>query len=236
MIIPGWVAGSVNVGEFMAPELSPDDCDTAANPKSSNFTTPCGVIMMFAGFKSMDDAFVMRRFERIRDLLGIVDRRVDAKRTSQGLAFDQFHDQDAFLDTIDVGNVRMIERGQNPRFALESGTALGILRNRRRQHFDRNFALELRVLGSIHLAHAARADFGFYAVPTELLSGSKLGAPRIGQDACVLPCGAIQHRLARACLRQQSFHGAPHVGIGFREQRRPLLAGNLQRGVIKRFH
>ena len=133
----------------------------------------------------MDDAFVMCRPERVRDLLGVVKRRVDGEWASQGLTFDQFHDQGAFLDTIDVGNVRMIERGQDLPFTLKPGTTLGILRYRRRQHLDRNFAFQPRVPSPIHLAHAARAEFRFHAIePSRSPGTSCVGAKSSKLFAC----------------------------------------------------
>src|ERR1035441_585862 len=101
----------------------------------------------------MDDAFVMCRLQRVRDLLGVVKRRVDGEWASQGLTFDQFHDQGAFLDTIDVGNVRMIERSQDLPFALEPSATLGILRYRSRQHLDRNFAFQDRKSTRLNSSH-----------------------------------------------------------------------------------
>src|ERR1039458_7951201 len=113
----------------------------------------------------------------------------------------------AHLDTIDVGNVRMIERSQDLPFALEPSATLGILRYRSRQHLDRNFAFQPRVPSPVHLAHAARAEFRFHAIRTESLSRDKLRAHGIEQEICLLPCGAVQHHLARASLREQNFHG-----------------------------
>jgi len=53
MIIPACVARIVKVGELAgSPSLAADGCVTAASPKSSTLTTPAGVIMMLAGFKS----------------------------------------------------------------------------------------------------------------------------------------------------------------------------------------
>ncbi len=53
MIIPACVARMVSVGELVGlPSPGLDVWPTAASPKSSTFTTPSGVIMMLAGFRS----------------------------------------------------------------------------------------------------------------------------------------------------------------------------------------
>src|ERR1035437_3161055 len=84
--------------------------------------------------------------------------------------------------------------------------------------------------------HATLANFGFHAIGTQLRSWGKLLVRGIEQAIRMLPGRAIQHRFARTLLREHSFHGAPDVGIGLRQQRRPLRAGNLQGGVIKFFN
>ena len=54
----------------------------------------------------------------------------------------------------------MVELRQNLRFALEAGQALLVLDERRRQHLDRDVALQPRVGRSPHLPHAAFAQLG----------------------------------------------------------------------------
>jgi hypothetical protein len=50
---------------------------------------------------------------------------------------------------------RMIERGEDFGLALKAGEPVGISRDRRRQHLDRDLALQIRVGGAIDLAHPA---------------------------------------------------------------------------------
>jgi len=57
-----------------------------------------------------------------------------------------------------VGDVRVVEGGEQLRLALEAGEALGILRQLGRHHLDRDLAAELRVGGAVHLAYASRAE------------------------------------------------------------------------------
>jgi hypothetical protein len=63
-----------------------------------------------------------------------------------------------FLETVDLRNMRMIERGEYTRFAAEAGNAIRIGHEGVAQNFERHFALELRVLGAIDLAHASCAE------------------------------------------------------------------------------
>jgi len=56
-----------------------------------------------------------------------------------------------FLEPVDGRNVGMIQRGEHFRFALKACQPLGVRRQRRRQDFDGNLTLQLRVGRPIHL-------------------------------------------------------------------------------------
>jgi hypothetical protein len=56
------------------------------------------------------------------------------------------------------GDVRVIERGQDLRFAIKALPPLHIVGDELRQDLDRDVALQSAVAGAIHLAHAAGAD------------------------------------------------------------------------------
>ena len=84
---------------------------------------------------AMDDALLVRRFERLGDLPRNRHRLVQRQRPAgdpigQRLALDQFEDQRmrlaAVLEPVNRADVRMVERGQHLRFALEAGQAFGI--------------------------------------------------------------------------------------------------------------
>jgi hypothetical protein len=62
------------------------------------------------------------------------------------------------FQSVDVRNVRMIQRGERLRFASEARHALRVVRKRLRQDLDRDIPIELRVARAIHLAHTAGAD------------------------------------------------------------------------------
>ena len=78
----------------------------------------------------MDDARAMRRVERARDLDRDRQRLIERQRAfrqaiGERLAFDQFQDQRAdavaVFDAVDRADVRMVERRERARFALEAG-------------------------------------------------------------------------------------------------------------------
>ena len=62
------------------------------------------------------------------------------------------------LDGVDRDDARVVESGDGARFAFEAGAAIGIVGGIVRQHLERDLASELRVLGKVHLAHAAGAE------------------------------------------------------------------------------
>ena len=64
----------------------------------------------------------------------------------------------AVLEAVDRRDVRMVERGEDLRLALEAREPLGIARERVGQNLQRDVAVELGVAGPIDLAHPAGAD------------------------------------------------------------------------------
>ena len=65
--MPASVMPMVSVGEFSA--RGSRRTAHFAKPKSSTFTVPSGLILMFAGFQiAMHDALFVRRFEGVGDL------------------------------------------------------------------------------------------------------------------------------------------------------------------------
>ena len=70
-------------------------------------------------------------------------------------------------------DVRMIERRDRPRLALEALAQLRVRGERRGQNFDRDDALETRIAGAIHLAHTAFAERGENLVGSEASAGAK---------------------------------------------------------------
>lgn len=83
----------------------------------------------------MHDALLVGRFERFgdlpRDRQGLVDRNRAARSPlRQILALDELHDESVrasgLLEPVDGRNVRMVERRERPRLALEADQALGV--------------------------------------------------------------------------------------------------------------
>jgi hypothetical protein len=77
----------------------------------------------------MDDALLVRGFERFCDLLGNRQHLVDRNCTSrnaigQRFALDELHDERAltvrFLDAVDACNIGMAERREDFGFTLKS--------------------------------------------------------------------------------------------------------------------
>ena len=115
----------------------------------------------------MNDALLVRRLERVGDLLRDGKRLVDRKRPSRDtlreiVALHQFHDEGlcavGFLDAVDARDVRMVERSQHFGFALKTREPVAIGGERGRQDLDRDLALEPGVGRPKHLPHPSFAD------------------------------------------------------------------------------
>ena len=115
----------------------------------------------------MDDAALVRGFQRIGDLTRDRERVVERQRTlgdlfRQRLALDELEHQRGaaihVLEAVNRADVGMIQRRQHARFALEAREAFWIAREQPRQDLDRDLATELLIMGAIDLAHAASAE------------------------------------------------------------------------------
>ena len=115
----------------------------------------------------VDDALLVGGGEAPGNLDRVVDRllRREGPRLeflAQRFAFQKLHDGigDAVLrpEVEDREDVRMRERRDRLRLALEPGQRLGIGRDGERQDLDRHVPVELLIPSPVHLSHAARAD------------------------------------------------------------------------------
>ena len=150
------------IGSWPSPDVA------FARPKSRTFTTPSGVILIFAGFRSrwtMPFSCAASSASAIWRAMASasVERHRPARDSiGQRLALDEFEDQRGhavgLFEPVDRADVRMIERCQDPRLAFEPRESIGIARKEARQDLDRHVAAELRVARAIDLAHAARAQ------------------------------------------------------------------------------
>ena len=115
----------------------------------------------------MDDARFVRGVEGIGELPRDVQRLRDRERprgepSGQGVALDELEHQRrllAVLDhVIDRRDVRMVERGQRTRLALESRNGIGVGRNPRRHDLDRHVASEAHITRPVDFPHAAGSE------------------------------------------------------------------------------
>jgi hypothetical protein len=129
----------------------------------------------------MDDSRLVRRFERVGDLPGDRKRLVDRDRAAchdigKRLALDQLHDERAhgawFLHAVDLRDVRMVERREHLRLALEAREPFGIVCEQIRQDFEGDVAIEARIARAIDLPHAPGAE------AVRHLTGAEPGARR----------------------------------------------------------
>ena len=123
----------------------------------------------------MNDALCVRGLESSCDLQG----ECKSFRWQNGQIFmlfsgddrtavDKLHHDVVRADVINLADVGMVERGNRSRFAFKT---LGELCGR---NLDCNQATQPRIARPIHFAHAARTNSGFYALGSELCSGSDL--------------------------------------------------------------
>ena len=62
------------------------------------------------------------------------------------------------LQSVDGGDVRMIERCERAGLALEARQPFMVVGKAFGQHFQRHVAIELCIAGAVHLTHSARAN------------------------------------------------------------------------------
>ena len=137
---------------------------------------------------AMDDALRVRGVERIGDLPRDRERFVDVlsiplARSSAGhpvrerLPRDQLEHERAnalrFFEPVNARDVWMVERRQEPRFAVEPLQALGILRQRFGQDLESDFAAQSRIASFPDLTHPALAERGEHFIGAEAKADMK---------------------------------------------------------------
>ena len=115
----------------------------------------------------MHDPLLVRGRQPAGDLDGVVRglphrQRAAREPRAQRLALQQFlHDVGRPLvlaELVDGRDVRVVQPARGLRLLLEPAHAFGVLRERGRQHLDRDGPLELSVPRAADLAHASGAE------------------------------------------------------------------------------
>src|SRR6185503_6070569 len=105
----------------------------------------------------------------------------------QRLALEQLHDQIVVADVVEGADVRMVQRRDRLRLALEARAQIGSMCELRRQDLDGDAAIEPGVAGAVDLAHPARAERPDDLVWTEARSWGELHrAARVPRQAVTI--------------------------------------------------
>jgi hypothetical protein len=116
---------------------------------------------------AMHNSFFMRGRESLGDFKGVFGRLAarecsGRQHLAQRLPFQKFRNQLAHVALLanikDGENVGMVQSAQDSGFVLKAQKTVGIARNRRRQDFDRDRAIEPGIAGAVDFSHAAGTD------------------------------------------------------------------------------
>ncbi len=117
---------------------------------------------------AVNDAFAVGGIKRLGNLNGYFEDGLNFHGAAgdamfECLAVEKFHDDIGFAiffaDIVNRADVGMIERAGGFGFALEALERLRVVRHIIRQKFQRNGAIQARVLSLVHHAHAAATEF-----------------------------------------------------------------------------
>ena len=117
---------------------------------------------------AVNDAFGVRRVQRVGDFRGQRQREVQLHRLAGDLVLqrgtiEKFHGDEHFavlvVNFVDGADVRMIQGRSGFGFAFETRKRLGIFRDLVRKELQRHEAAELGVFRFVHHAHSATAEF-----------------------------------------------------------------------------
>ena len=177
----------------------------------------------------MDDALGMRRVQRIGDLDGQRQQRVQFHGTPgdhvlQGHAIQILHGDKRLAvllaNVVNGADVGMVQRGSRLRLALEAAERLRILGHFIGQKLERDEAVQPRVLGLIDHTHAAAAQLVDNAV-------MRNGLP--DHRDCPVMAGERRRKIKDAMLGKaeeqvNARRGQRRVGL-VRHPRRRIFAG-----------
>src|SRR5436190_22640673 len=95
----------------------------------------------------------------------------------EGFAVDQLENEKTlagrFLESVNRGDVRMVQRREDLRLPLEAHEAIVVLCECLRENLERDAASELDVPGAVDLAHSACADRRDDLVGTQTVARGK---------------------------------------------------------------
>ena len=132
---------------------------------------------------AVNDPLAVRLVERVGDLRAVAQHLLGRQRPlgqarGERLAFEKLHDQVVDLalaaDVVQSADVRVGQRRDRLRLALEAFAQLRVVRERRRQDLDRDRAPEARVPRLVDLSHPPGADGRLDLVGAE--TGSRCNA------------------------------------------------------------
>ena len=135
----------------------------------------------------MNDPLLVRRLERLGDLLRDRQGLVERDRTSRDPVGESSPSTSSitsavvpsdFLQSVNGGDVRMVECGEHFGFTLKAREAIRISRHCHGQHLDGDLALQIRVGRAVDLAHPTSADLRGNFIRTEACAG---GQSQVGE-------------------------------------------------------
>ena len=121
---------------------------------------------------------------RCREALGQLEGQADdflagngapLQPDAQFFAIDQLHDEETCgphgFETVDAGDIGMLQGGQGTGFTIKAGQPFRILGHLDRKHLDGDIPPQFRVAGAVDLAHAAFAEWGGDFVMCQFIAG-----------------------------------------------------------------
>jgi hypothetical protein len=142
---------------------------------------------------AMNNPLLVGSFEGFGNLFGDRESLVYRNRSlydavGERWPLHQLHherlDAVGLLQAVDVGDVRMIERGEDLRLTPESRESIRVRRERIRQHLQSIVPLERRVVGPPDLAHAAFTNEGGDFIRTDACAGCQGHVVCRGYSGC----------------------------------------------------
>ena len=220
-----------------------------ARPKSSTLTMPSRVIAMLAGLRSrwtMPFSCAASSASAICRAMASASRDRQRGRSveplGKRLALDELEDQRvnavAVLEPVDGADVRMIQRREQPCFALESRAPIGIRRESVRQNLDRHRRGRAwcRARGRLRPCRPRRA--GRRSRTTQPPADDHGPSDRAGAAAgtmCRSP-GVVRNAWAAPRIGEERLDFAPQRLVGaacLAQKRRALAFVARERGVVQ---